>query len=184
MKLNSLIIGSSLVLAACASAPVGIGDFETRTVDAAEFDEFIENERLRSRANRNRVRYLTAEEIYSGFFESIGNKTRVIANDGHGIYLEYTSPTGEFSMWYPGDETPVMGTWEIDESYNPARVCFQFLNASHHLTGEYEPRICVGTHSTLFDGYIMDKTEGDVFDLMSGELPFVKEPFDYPGWPQ
>ncbi|MEM7084517.1 MAG: hypothetical protein AAF465_17495 [Pseudomonadota bacterium] len=167
------------LLGACATDP--------RNAHQMEFEEALNFE------DRALARYLSAnleladlndEEITVRLNQALNDVTTIVKQTGHGIYVEYTAPDGRLFMWYPNNFGVVAGTWGISDEFSPPRACFKYFNAAHGVTGEYEPNECVPTEQILGEAYVIDKRDGDVFELSSKGIPYSKSAGNLPPWPE
>lgn len=92
-------------------------------------------------------------------------------NGGHGVQVEYHAPDGRSYLWYPGNERPLQGWWEVRTANDQtARLCYRYgentYNPVLHTTGgAWE----CGKESWVYLGV---SVKGDVFGLKSGRLPY------------
>lgn len=109
-----------------------------------------------------------------------------------GTQIEYFSPSGEVALWYPGNQTPVVGkyyTKQSMESYNLAGNVAGVLLCFTYQPNSYNPVTGTGggteqcTSAYSFLSQIKGKRQGDVFNLSSGTLPHSFEKGSPPKWP-
>jgi len=129
---------------------------------------------------RSRIRNWSSEQLKSELMAAISGKTKMIYQLGHGVYIEYTDPTGQLRMWYPRNKNVVMGSWGVRDVHGKIRACFQYRNAVNPLTHVYEPTECVAPEQTLSGAEVLQSWDGDVFRLMEDRIPYSKEMMDMP----
>lgn len=126
---------------------------------------------------------LDNDEVRKRLNDVLSDKTSIIKQTGHGIYVEYTARDGRLFMWYPGNAGVVSGRWGISDEFSPPRACFKYFGAYHGVTGEFEPHECVAAAQTLGGAYVIDSKPGDVFKLSSEGIPYSKSVGNLPPWP-
>lgn len=181
MKTKTGVIAASLSLlvAACASDPRNVNQMAFE--DALSFND-QSAERLAEA--RSAMAEMNNEDIRSLLNVALNDVTAIIKQRGHGIYVEYTDPDGRVYMWYPQNLSVVLGTWGISNAFSPPRACFSYMNAHHGVTGEFEPTECVETEQTLGGAYVIDRRGGDVFQLSTKGIPYIKSTGNLPPWPE
>jgi hypothetical protein len=122
----------------------------------------------------------TDEQVGSALTASVSGKTKLIFQPGHGVYAEYTAPDGQLRMWYPRNVKVVKGSWGLRTIKGRTRICFKYADAINPVTQLYEPTECVAPVQTLSEADVLRSWPGDVFDLMSGRLPYQKGALDMP----
>ncbi|HEV7692802.1 MAG TPA: hypothetical protein VGO52_18335 [Hyphomonadaceae bacterium] len=178
--------GLLFALTACASdpaPPATLAPVARSEMTQEQQAAFLAGARARMETATANVRGMAKAEIVSGMRASVSNRTHLILQEGHGVYLEYTDAQGRLFMWYPGNRNVVSGTWGVVETYSPPRTCFKYLNAVHGVTGEYEPNECVPPEQVIGRPYDLGVHEGDPFNLASGKIPYLKSKSDVPAWP-
>ncbi len=113
---------------------------------------------------------------------AVTDRTIIYYQKGHGVYVEYTSADGRLFMWYPRNGGVVRGTWGLRTMGGP-KLCYQYRNAVHSVTGEYEPDECISPEQMLNGEAVLDSRSGDPFGLAKGTIPYPKSPRDVPAWP-
>lgn len=121
----------------------------------------------------------------------LSDQTVVKAPSSIGYQIEYYSPDGHAYLWYPGNDKPVVGTYDLRQSMEPLNIfgdkagvviCFNYGPESYNpSTGKVGGEECQSAYA--FIAAIRGKRQGDVFKLMSGALPFVMTKDKYPVWP-
>lgn len=129
---------------------------------------------------RRRIRDWSKEQLTSELTAAINGKTKMIYQLGHGVYVEYTDPTGELRMWYPRNKDVVKGSWAVRDLRGKIRACFQYRNAVNPVTHAYEPTECVAPEQTLSGAEVLKSWDGDVFKLMEDRIPYSKDAMDMP----
>ncbi|MEM6683739.1 MAG: hypothetical protein AAF607_16010 [Pseudomonadota bacterium] len=169
----------ALVIASCASDP--------RNNKQMTFDDaiaFQNRATAKVLAAQQTIRSLSNDQVAARLKAQLTDVTAIIKQTGHGIYVEYTGPDGALFMWYPGNSGVVAGTWGIDQSYAPPRACFKYFAARHGVTGEFEPNECVPPSQTLSAANVIEKRAGDVYQLRTKGIPYVKTAGNLPPWPE
>jgi hypothetical protein len=174
-----------LALGACASEPAPTPPAPVARSEMTQEQQaaFFAGARARMDDAAAKVRGMGNAEIVSGMTAEVSNRTHLILQEGHGVYLEYTDAAGRLFMWYPGNKDVVTGTWGVVSTYSPPRACFKYRNAVHGVTGEYEPNECVPPQQVIGRPYDLGVRGGDPFNLASGKVPYVKSKSDVPAWP-
>lgn len=109
-----------------------------------------------------------------------------------GYQIEYYSADGHAYLWYPGNRRTNIGTYVVRKSVEPifmvsvgppgAVVCFNYGPTSYNpSTGQTGGEECTPAYGFL--AQIRGKRQGDVFELTSGDLPFVMDKDKFPTWP-
>lgn len=170
----ALIAGLMLALAPGAALAEKVSEKELiarTTLDPAE--------RARREAE---VAAMTPEQQGEAMTALVTDRTIIYYQQGHGVYVEYTSADGRLFMWYPRNGGVVRGTWGLRTMDGP-RLCYQYRNAVHGVTGEYEPNECIAPGQKLVGASVLASRSGDPFGLAQGTIPYPKLPRDVPEWP-
>ena len=118
---------------------------------------------------------LVAQRNVQTFFP-LPSKTYASFDAGHGYQLEYLSSNGLAYLWYPGNQRVVLGEWKgvLDE------ICYKYgsntVNSQTVQRGGSWECTFVGRLQTFTVGY----AEGDLFELQSGNVPYVRSKCDLP----
>ena len=139
----------------------------------------VATEKKRAEARR-RIRDWSNEQLTSELRAAISGKTKMVYQLVHGVYVEYTDPTGELRMWYPKNKNVVKGSWGVRDVRGKPRACFQYRNAVNPVTHVYEPTECVAPEQTLSGAEVLQAWEGDVFGLLADRIPYPKDVMDMP----
>lgn len=134
----------------------------------------------RQAAAVEQARKLKGDQLAAALTGALQNKTRLIYKDGLGILVEYTAPGGELRMWYPGEKGVIAGQWGVQQKKKLANACFRFGAASSSAAALFEPKECVAPEQTLGAANVIRDWRGDVFNLMSGRIPYVKSAMGMP----
>ena len=128
------------------------------------------------------LKTLKGDALAAALNGALSDRTRVIYQDGHGIFVEYTAPGGELRMWYPGNRNLVGGQWGVQQQKKKklANACFHYRSATNPVTGVFEPTECVAPEQTLSAANVIREWRGDVFNLMAGRIPYVKSAMGLP----
>ncbi len=181
MTFRSTIFTSLIlyVLSGCVSDP--------RNHNQMVFEDALNfNDRSVSKlsAARTAISDFDDDQVREALTKTLNDVTAIVKQSGHGIYVEYTAPDGRLYMWYPRNAGVVTGTWGISDSFSPPRACFKYIAARHGITGEFEPNECVSVEQTLSEAYVIDKRQGDVFQLSTEGIPYSKSAGNLPPWPE
>jgi hypothetical protein len=95
----------------------------------------------------------------------------------HGAQFEYYAPDGTAHLWYPGNKSSVASAWHIQgertiDEDNRA-LCFVYGPRIYNpVTKEWggRPECELVLKATMF---IQESVVGDVFDLESGNVPWI-----------
>ena len=129
------------------------------------------------------ARGLKGDALASVLTDALNDRTRVIYHDGEGIFVEYTAPGGELRMWYPGKRGVVVGQWGVQHQKRKKKLvnaCFHYRATTSAETGLFEPNECVPPEQTLSAANVIREWRGDVFNLMTGRIPYVKSAMGMP----
>jgi hypothetical protein len=127
-----------------------------------------------------RIRGQSDEQVSTALTEALSGKSKLIYQEGHGVFVEYTAPDGQLRMWYPNNQGVVRGSWGIRRIKNKMRACFRYNAAVNPVSGEFEPTECVSAAQTLSEANALKVWPGDVFGLMSDKIPYRKGVMDLP----
>jgi hypothetical protein len=125
---------------------------------------------------------MTPEQQGESMTALVNDRTIIYYQQGHGVYVEYTAADGRLFMWYPRNGGVVRGTWGLRAMSGP-KLCYQYRNSVHGVTGEYEPNECIPPEQKLVGASVLDSRSGDPFGLAQGTIPYPKSPRDVPDWP-
>jgi len=168
----------ALCLGACATSPPVMLDMLAEGAAAVE-DQALVRWTEASAAIGN----MTDEEVRAALVAELSDRTSIVRQEGHGIYVEYTAPDGRFFSWYPLNTSVEKGTWSIADAGSPPEACFKYKDSYHPLTGEFEPEECVSAVQLIGSVYEVGSREGDVFELGTKGIPYAKTAEDLPVWP-
>lgn len=168
----------ALVVGACASSPPVMMDMPAE--DAAAFEDQAIVRWIEATAEINDM---SEEDVRAAMSAELSDRTSIVRQEGHGIYVEYTAPDGRFFSWYPLNTSVEKGTWSISGAGSPPEACFKYKDSYHPLTGEFEPEECVPAVQIIGRVYVVDSREGDVFQLGTKGIPYAKTAEDLPVWP-
>ncbi len=129
------------------------------------------------------LKTLSSEEIRAALNDNLKDKTKIIYQKGYGVYVEYSAPDGSDRMWFPGNRGAVRGVWGLRDMSGKPHACFHYFNSRNYVTGEFESTECIDPEVTLGNADVIDEKTGDVFNLMPGQIPYVKSSMDVPTWP-
>jgi hypothetical protein len=134
----------------------------------------------RQAAGAEQARKLKGRQLAAALTGALENKTRLIYKKGLGIIVEYTAPGGELRMWYPGEKDVIAGQWGVQQKKKLASACFRFGAARSAAPALFEPKECFAAEQTLGAANVIRDWRGDVFNLMSGRIPYVKSAMGMP----
>lgn len=169
----------ALFLGACTTSPPVMMDMLDEEATA------LEGQALAKRMNAmTKIEAMTDEEVSAALVAELSDRTSIVRQTGHGIYVEYTSPDGQLSMWYPQNSDVVKGYWGVSEATSPPEACFSYKDSHHPLTGEFEPEECVPADQIIGRAYVVDSRKGDAFELGTKGVPYAKTAENLPVWPE
>ena len=120
------------------------------------------------------------EQFSSALTAAFSGRTKLIYQEGHGVFAEYTAPDGQLRMWYPNNQAVVKGRWGVQRVSDAVRICFHYFNSTNPVTREFEPRECIPAAQALSEVPVLRSWPGDVFNLMSDRIPYRKGLMDMP----
>lgn len=127
-----------------------------------------------------RIKGQSDEQVSAALTEALSGKSKLIYQQGHGVFVEYSAPDGQLRMWYPNNQGVVKGSWGVRRIKGKVRACFRYNAAVNPVTGAFEPTECVTAAQTLSEANALKIWPGDVFNLMSDRIPYRKGPMDLP----
>ena len=130
-----------------------------------------------------RILHETPAQITEELNASLSDRTKIIYTPGYGVYVEYSAADGRDRMWFPRNPHVVEGHWGVKTVGGGPRACFHYLKSHDAMTGEFEPTECIDPAETLANMGVIDTRPGDAFGLLSGAIPYVKDPGEVPAWP-
>jgi hypothetical protein len=178
MNSKIYLIAFALV-AACASTPEAGPEMSPE--DIAQLEEV---DKYRTQTTGRDLLYLSKEEMRVALEAWITDRTEEIYQEGYGVYVEYTAPDHRFFQWFPSNPEVIVGVWQISDDFERPEVCYQYLDASNPVTGEFEPNECISTYRILGSVGTLQTRQGDTFNLMSGKIPYVKSKNTRVVWPE
>ncbi len=126
------------------------------------------------------VREMKQPELTQALRDALSDRTKIIYQDGHGVFVEYTAPDGQLRMWYPRNRAVVTGSWGVQRMNKKlVSACFRYRGAVNPVTNVYEPKECVRAEQTLSSANVIKEWRGDVFGLMRG-IPYTKSAMGMP----
>lgn len=129
---------------------------------------------------RARIDGLTDQQLSAALTEALEDRSKLIYQAGHGVFVEYTAPDGQLRIWYPNNVGVVKGSWGTRKVGKRIRACFRYSNAVNPVTRVFEPDECPSAAQTLSEGNVLRSWQGDVFGLMSDRIPYRKGAMDMP----
>jgi len=125
------------------------------------------------------VKMMKPAQLASVLTGALNNRTRMIYQDGDGVFVEYTAPGGELRAWFPGNRGVVVGQWGVQQKKKLVNACFRY-GAANPATKGFEPQDCAPPEQTLGAANVIREWRGDVFNLMTGHIPYVKSEMGMP----
>lgn len=132
---------------------------------------------------KTRIGSMSADEVRTSLKDNLSNVTKIIYQEGYGVFVEYTATDGSDRMWFPNNQKAVVGVWGISDQWGGPRACFHYFNSYNYVTKAFESTECIDPEATLSGYNVIDQKPGDVFHLMSGQIPYRKTAMDVPVWP-
>jgi hypothetical protein len=138
------------------------------------------------------LRRMSLDEFERFVRDRISGQTVSFAGPVHGLQVEYYGSDGRNALWYPGNDRALLGSYTLRQSDEPINIfgdkpgvliCFLYDGETHNpgtgATGHEEE--CQSAYA--FIAKIKGKMTGDVFNLMTGKIPFVLDNRQPPAWP-
>lgn len=128
------------------------------------------------------VKAMNRDQLASALNGALSDRTRMTYQDGEGIIVEYSAPGGELRMWYPGHRNVVVGQWGVPPQKKKKLVsaCFHYGAATTQVAEAFQPNECAPPEQTLGAANVIREWRGDVFNLMTGRIPYVKSAMGMP----
>ena len=126
------------------------------------------------------MKVLKPDQLALALNDALSDRTRTIYYDGQGVLVEYTAPGGELRLWYPGKRRAVAGQWGVQQKKKLVNACFRYRAPTGPVPQPFEPRECVQPERTLGESNVIREWRGDVFNLMTGQVPYVKSVMGLP----
>ena len=132
---------------------------------------------------------LSGEEVRDALIAEVSDRTTIMNQRGHGVYVEYLSADGQVYMWYPYNGSVVRGVWSVRRlssdlaRLSPYVVCYSYSGARNPVTAEYNPTECIQPEIILGGVSLIEARQGDPFNLSSGQVPFRLDRRQVPIWP-
>ena len=176
---------STLIIAivCCLALPAAAQDLSPTVLSKDDAHKLAKLAHQKIVAKRAEVALLSREELSAALTTNLSDKTKIIYQDGYGVYIEYTGAHGEDRMWFPGNTDAVIGHWDLRDFGKSQRACFKYFDSKDAVTGEVNNTDCSPAEQTLSDGDTIDARSGDVFGLLSGKIPYKKDSLSVPAWP-
>lgn len=168
---------------ALAAAAIPSGDFavplppklDARTIEAFEkqgADRFLQTAEA--------MKGWSAEQVAIAIKGRLEDSTAIVYQRGHGVYVEYTGKDGEVRMWYPRNTRVLKGHWGVQDVAGLPKACFRYVEGVNPVTGVFAPTECVHPVQIVSRSVVLAERSGDVFGLLSGKVPYPKDPLDVP----
>jgi len=122
-------------------------------------------------------------QISEALTAKLKDRTAIIFEPGHGVFVEFTGSDGTVLMWYPGNRHVVHGTWAVMAMNGRPEACYHYLDSTNPVTHVYEPTECIDPSQTIAEMGVIASRTGDIFNLHSDTLPYVKGTLDIPRLP-
>ncbi len=150
------------------------------TMDKAFAERIISESVQRQNEAKNTIKDWSAAQLSEALTARLKGRTAVVFQPGHGVYAEFTSDDGLVFMWYSGNRRVVHGTWAVVAMGGQPRACYHYLQSTNPVTHVYEPTECIDPTQTMAEMGVIASRQGDIFNLRSDKVPYVKEPLDIP----
>lgn len=170
------LLAAAVVLASLPGIAAAEKVSEKELIARTTLDPAVRSQRL------GEIAAMSPEQQSEAMAAAVTDRTIIYYQHGHGVYVEYTSADGRLFMWYPRNGGVVRGTWGLRTLNGPV-LCYQYRNAVHGVTGEYEPNECIAPEQKLLGEEVLDSRSGDPFGLAKGTIPYPKSVRDVPAWP-
>lgn len=144
-----------------------------------DFHNFAMVSKQRESTAKTQISGMSKADVVAALKTNLSDKTKIIYQDGYGVYIEYSGADGSDRMWFPGNRGIVKGTWGVEDKFTGTKACFHYLKPS----GEPDDTQCISPAQTIGNSDVIDEKTGDVFNLLSNKIPYVKTPLDIPAWP-
>ena len=73
------------------------------------------------------------------------------------------------------------------DKFGEPRSCFRYFSSNAEsndgFTGDFDSVECLFPEDVIDSAATFEAKDGDVFDLMSGTVPYAKETMEIPAWP-
>ena len=86
-------------------------------------------------------------------------------------------------MWFQKNPHVVHGTWAVVNKFGKPRACYHYFNSTDYVTHEYEPTECIEPAQDIAAMGVLAVRTGDIFNLRSGKIPYLKGAMDIPALP-
>ncbi len=172
-----------LIAALCLAPNMAVAGNGAKVLSAEDARSFAAASGQKLAAEKPVVAAMAAADLRAALTASLSGRTKIIYQDGYGVYVEYTAPDGSDRMWFPRNADAVKGKWTVRDTPDGPRACFLYFNSHDVVTGQFEPNDCVPAEQTLSGANVLDVRSGDVFGLMA-KLPYIKSDMDVPQWPK
>jgi hypothetical protein len=169
------MIGFVALLLAQAGPPPATAVLAPEAVQDFVLDGF-----KKMKATSKRMKDLSDDQLRAALTDSLSDRSKLIFQPGHGVFVEYTAPDGQLRMWYPNNVDVVKGSWGIRSTKSGVKPCFRYKEAVNPVTNVYEPTECPSAVQTLSEATVLKQWKGDVFSLMSDRIPYKKSNMDMP----
>lgn len=154
------------------------------TMDRATAEKIITDSIRRQDEAAAMIKDWPAPKLADALNAKLNGRTAVIFQPGHGVYVEFTGSDGQVLMWYSGNRKIVHGTWAVVPMNGQPRACYHYLQSTNPVSHVYEPTECIEPSQTMAEMGVITARQGDVFNLASDKVPYVKAPMDIPRLPQ
>jgi len=131
---------------------------------------------------------LNQDEFLTYMQNKQSNKTIREIQGRHGWLAEYSTQDGRVYMWYPGNKKVMPGFWKVEKvlvkinakEFHSVHICFQYPTGYNYVENKPGKNwdCWPASRSLAFPEKRRDtngraEKEGDVFNLQSGNIPFV-----------
>ncbi len=172
-----------LIAALCLAPHMAVAGDGAKVLSAEDAHSLAAASNQKLATEKADVAAMSQADLRTALSASLNGRTKIIYQDGYGVYVEYTAPDGADRMWFPRNNGVVKGEWKVQDTDGVPRACFHYFGSHDVVTGQFEPTDCVPPEQTLSGANVLDQRSGDVFGLMGG-IPYVKSVMDVPQWPK
>jgi hypothetical protein len=169
--ISRFLLIAVLVLAACAQDTT-----ESRFGERGPFTVQTESGPVRYRSTNDYVvqKVNAVSASAKSLRDFMANTTSLGWNEYHGTQLEYLGANGVTYLWYPENRSALRGEWRTEDRAGMGTwICFRYsANSYNPVTGSSGSQWeCSPAWPYVFEKRSV--ISGDIFDLSSGQVPFV-----------
>lgn len=178
-------IAAAIILAASIAVHAAYAqDDSSNVLSEADTNRLTALAKQKMATEKTLIASMSNEAVAKALTENLNDKTKIIFQQGYGVYVEYTAADGGARMWFPGNKSVVVGHWGVQMIDGHPRACFKYFNGYDVVTKEFEPTECINSAQTLSNGDVISQRPGDIFHLLTGHIPYPKGLLNLPAWPR